>query len=37
MIAASLGITPSTLHQHLRVAERKHLDAVFARPGPDGA
>lgn len=28
-IAQSLGITPSTLHQHLRVAERKLLDAFF--------
>lgn len=30
-IAQSLGITPSTLHQHLRVAERKLLDAFFDR------
>ncbi|MFC6903622.1 bacterio-opsin activator domain-containing protein [Halalkalicoccus tibetensis] len=28
-VAESLGITPSTLHQHLRVAERKLLDAFF--------
>lgn len=33
-IAASLGITPSTLHQHLRVAERKLLDAFFDRNDP---
>lgn len=30
-IAASLGITPSTFHQHLRVSERKLLDAFFDR------
>lgn len=33
-IAESLGITPSTLHQHLRVGERKLLDAFFERDGP---
>lgn len=33
-IADSLGITPSTLHQHLRVGERKLLDAFFERDGP---
>ncbi|MCL7417496.1 MAG: helix-turn-helix domain-containing protein [Halalkalicoccus sp.] len=33
-IAESLGITPSTLHQHLRVAERKLLDAFFDRDDP---
>ncbi|ADJ14292.1 bacterio-opsin activator domain-containing protein [Halalkalicoccus jeotgali] len=32
-IAQSLGITPSTLHQHLRVGERKLLDAFFERDG----
>lgn len=33
-IAVSLGITPSTLHQHLRVGERKLLDAFFERDRP---
>jgi PAS domain S-box-containing protein len=33
-LADSLGVAPPTVHQHLRKAERKVLDELFATDGP---
>jgi predicted DNA binding protein len=31
-VAASLGVSPPTFHQHLRTAERKVFDSLLATP-----
>ncbi|WP_101296948.1 PAS domain-containing protein [Halegenticoccus soli] len=33
-VAASLGVSPSTFHQHVRLAEKKLFGALFTEPRP---